>query len=218
MEKIFRLGADRFIKAMKEISLEAYEANSEYLFSDRMPEDDSLSFSLLKIIYSYVIESRSKRDWKTVTILYYLYEVASSGEILFMKTKNNLDEIEKVKKALRDDRQNVINQVVLAGMVLEYHFRVFFAESHTKAYIKAVTEQLDMLVMMNTNMSDKVKAGVDKEKPLPVQIKEYLDSKMTGQEEAKKVMAMSLYRFIEYGERSVIMLEGSTGVGKTFLF
>ena len=41
---------------------------------------------------------------------------------------------------------------------------------------------------------------------------------MTGQEDAKKVMAMSLYRFIEYGERNVIMLEGSTGVGKTFLF
>ena len=218
MEKIFKVGADRFIKAMKEISPEAYEANREYLFRDRMPEDDSLSFRLLKIIYLYVIDTRSKRDWKTVTLLYYLYEIASSGEILFMKTKNNLDEIEMVKRVLRDNRQSVINQAVLAGLVLEYHFRVFFAGSHSKAYSKAITAQLNLLMMTDTSMVDKVKAGVDEEKPLPVRIKGYLDSKMTGQDDAKKVMAMSLYRFIQYGERSVIMLEGSTGVGKTFLF
>ena len=157
MEKIFRVGADRFIKAMKEISSEAYEANREYLFIDRIPKDDNLIFSLLKIVYSYVTETRSKRDWKTVTLLYYLYEIASSGEILFMKTKSNLDEIEEVKKVLKNHRQEVINQAVLAGMVLEYHFRVFFAGSHTRAYTKAVTAQMNLLMMADTNMVDKVK-------------------------------------------------------------
>ena len=57
--------------------------------------------------------------------------------------------------------------------------------------------------------------------PLAVKVKEHFDSSgMRGQEEAKKIVAMSVHKFVisEGKDRNPILLEGPTGSGKTFMF
>ena len=54
----------------------------------------------------------------------------------------------------------------------------------------------------------------------PLQRPEYKSSGMRGQEEAKKIVAMSVHKFVisEGKDRNPILLEGPTGSGKTFMF
>ena len=54
-----------------------------------------------------------------------------------------------------------------------------------------------------------------------MKVKEHFDSSgMRGQEEAKKIVAMSVHKFVisEGKDRNPILLEGPTGSGKTFMF
>ena len=218
MEQLFNYSTGTFIEKMKDLHDEACEAYSEYLYSDRIPYDRRICFTLLKIVYTYVMEIRSKRDRKTATLLHCLYSIASSGEVLFMRTAGNDRDVMQVKRTFPEDSQHVINMAILAGMTLVYYYRVFEERRHTAAYSKEITSGMNRLMTVNTSLIDKVKAGIEEEKPLPIRIKEYLDTKMEGHDTAKKTAAMAIYRFMEYGERMVFMLEGSTGVGKTFFY
>ena len=218
MERIFEYDEEMYMRKMKEISDEAFEAYSEFLYSNRIPEDKLLCFSLLKIVYLYVKENRSKRDWKTETLVFLLYRIALSGEIFFLSTYNNIDEIILVRDAFRDSSQPVINMAVLAGIVLEYYYRVYEEQYHTAGYSKMIRSNLKQLMSVDETMIDTTKILAKKEVPLPVRIKEYLDLSVQVQEDAKKIVSMAVYRFAEYGENTTIMLEGTTGCGKTLLF
>ena len=218
MEKIFVYDEEMFLRMMKEISAEAFEEYGEYLYINRIPEDKKLCFSLLKIVYTYVKKKRSRRDWKTATLIFYLHEIAESGEILFVRTDDNVDVVLQVRDAFREGSQLVINMAILAGTVLEYYYRVFEERYHTAGYSKMIRSEMDKLMSINTTMVDKMKTGAEREVPLTVRIKRHLDLSVQSQEDAKKIVSMAVYRFAKYGENTTIMLEGSTGCGKTLLF
>ena len=172
MEQIFINDTASFMGKMKDLSAETVEAYSEYLYSSHIPEDKRLCFALLKIVYTYVKENRSKRDWQTSTLLFFLYKIASSREVLFMRTADNAEEVRKIREAFREDSQKVINMAVLAGMNLEYYYRVFEKEYHTAAYSKMICLKMKQLMSVETTLADKVKMGIEKEKPMPVGLSE----------------------------------------------
>ena len=217
MEGLFRLDTVHFIEEMEMLQPEAFEAFGGYLVSDRIPDDLTLCTCLLKVVYTFV-KTRTKHDWKTMVLIRYLYEIALTGEILYMKTGENHEEISMIRDSMDKEMQIVVNMAVLAGMILEYYYRVFEKKNHSNTYGNGIIEAMTRLMTVDTTVVDRMKVVADEGKPLPILIKEDLDSKMTGQDEAKKIVSMALYRFMRYGERNVVMLEGPTGSGKTFLF
>lgn len=218
MEKIFVYDTEMFMIKMIELSDEAFEAYRDYIYNHCILEDTRLCFDLVKIVYTYVKHYRSKWDWKTATLIYFLLRIAASGEVLFMRTIENSNEVLQVKSVLREDSQKVVKMAVLAGMTLEYYYRVFEAQYHTAGYSKMIASRMDQLISVSRSMVDKVKMGVEEEIPMPIRIKRYLDLSVHAQEDAKKIVSMAVYRFVKYGGNNAIMLEGPTGCGKTCIF
>ena len=220
MEQIFKYSYEEFKEQMRTIMDEAMEAYGEYLIPERVPRDRDLCVRILGTVFSYMKESSTKRKWKTSGLVRLLGEIAATNEILFMRTEDNKEDVRKVKEHLLvADPEETGNLAVFAGMVLEYFCRASGSGKDPDPTLEDVREALmDLILDHDRRMVDKTKLKIQEEEPLPVQIKKYLDSLMTGQDEAKKTVAMTVYRFLKYNERSIIMLEGSTGVGKTFLY
>ncbi len=218
MEKIFNMTVSRFRNEMKKISEEAFEAYGDCLLPDKIPSDESLCFDLLGIVFAYVkIEYEEKAD--TVLLLKCLQNIIQTGEVIYMQVSGTEDMIRNSKAALTDSRQHAVNMAVLAGMILEYYFRVYERRNFGQAYHRKIRKALQNLLAESSQDIVKRKVHSDQEKkPLPICIKEHLEDTMVGQEEAKKTVALAVHDFISLGERSVVLLEGPTGSGKSFLF
>ena len=217
MERIFDYDTDTFTRKMMEMIPETLETYNGYVNQELLKSDLEMSVQFLKVILTYV-KQKPKREWKTTSLLSALHDIAQTGEILYMQTKETEEEVRILKPILTNERQYAVNRAVFGGLILTYYYKVFEKHAHTDAYGKKIEDTLCRLLMVKTDVVDKEAFSIGDESPLPIQIKEHLDGSMEGQDEAKKTISMALYRFMEYGERTVIMLEGSTGVGKSFLF
>ena len=218
MEKIFGLSVNEFKTRMKSISEEAFEAYADSLIEEKMPSDNSLSFDLLCIVFAYCRkEYREKADF--VRMLKLLQAVVSTGELIYMQTDGTEEMVRRAKSDLKENRQYVNNMAALAGMILEYYFRVFERGSFPQTRHREIKKALRALLLESSLDIVKMKKyNKPEEKPLPVCIKEHLEDTMVGQVDAKKTIALVMDDFLNHGERSVVLVEGPTGVGKSFLF
>ena len=219
MEHIFELTDKELSDRMKKMTTETVEAFKEFLVKENLPSSEKMEdcVKIIRIVISY-LKTRQEREWETAALLSLLYEITETGEILYMKTMETHQEANEIRRLLDSERQTAVNLVTFAGMLLAYYYRAHEQKRHSPEDNERVTGALYMLMNADANMINKSVFAPKEEKPMPIRIKEYLDERMTGQEEAKKTVAMAIYRFLEYDERNVLLLEGSTGVGKTFLF
>ena len=221
MERIFTGNTEFYLQNLQDIMEEALEANAAYLRKDLLPADKTPVSQLLHVVYAYV-KGKGKDELTTAGLIDCLREIAETGEVMYMRCEETEKDAAALRKAFDDGLRHTAGMAVLAGMTLEYYFNAFEKGRHDAVYGKKVTRAMKALrtavCVPYITDPDRKEPERKAEKPMPVRIKEYLDEHMTGQEEAKKVLAMAIYRYVTHGERNVVLLEGSTGVGKTFLF
>ena len=217
MEKVFNKRKEEFFCEMYRTFDETYEEYQEFIPAVPKTSDITVVLHLMTAIYLYT-KSLPETEWKTSLMIRILQDIAFDDKLEEILIKKNLDNIRTIERLQKEDKVHVQLMAIFTGMVLEYYFRIYEKQYHDEDYGREVESALYDLITLKPSKLLGADLDSKSDKPIPVRTKEYLDTVMTGQETAKKTVSMAIYRFIEYGERSVILLEGPTGVGKTFLF
>ena len=216
MEKIFNKKADEIeaaVSQVMDIARDGYEGEFD--------EDKIVVYLLfIKKVFEY-IKRKPKRNQGTAEMLKALEFIAQTGEVFFLSGSSDR-ECAFLKSCFMRNEDAVIEDIIFSGYLLWTYYGIMEAGSHTLEYTKRIDKAMNRLYDASkkdgkATLSSK-KCGNGKKLLLPVLIKRYLDQYVIGQEEAKRVVAMTVYRFIDHGCRTPIMLCGSTGCGKTLLF
>lgn len=212
MERIFKKSPLEMYGAMRYILPEAAEG-FEGKKKDR-PDSDLYRALLLKNIFTYT-KNKPDRLWKTSTMIDELTFIAKTKELHYLTAmKNTLDD--DLKKYFFEE--DSLDDIIFCGYTLWYYYRVYEQEWQSALYSELIENAFHHLVAVKEENKKQKKQAHNVKKSPAVEMKQFLDETIVGQENAKRVLAMTVHRFIQHNYRAPIMLCGPTGCGKTYLF
>lgn len=218
MELIFARDEKFFFKKMGGIAEEAAEAYQDYFKNGEPFQNKARAMQFLWAVYKFSKE-KNEAFRRTSALLQDLRNIAETGEIYYMFLRDRAEEATGLKEFMTREPENAIDQIIFAGMILEYYYRVFEKPIKPQWYTECVQKNLRRLMEVKSKkINESIKLFSDRPNMLPVKIKRMLDAKIVGQNEAKKAIAMAVHRFYNYGDRTPILMEGPTGSGKTLMF
>ncbi len=219
MERIFEGNEEQFYDKMTDIRAEAEEA-----YRDELPQKCFVlqPMVMMTLYFLTAVYSFTKRQdaslWKTKTLIVELSNIARTGEVFYLFPREQHGRAYALKKYMQRYPESVMDQLAFAGMMLEYYYRIYEKPIRTERYTRGVERALEGLLSIRKREEQDDAALKGSRKKFLMHIKHALDEEMVGQEEAKKAVAMAIYRFYFYDDRTPLMLEGPTGSGKTYLF
>lgn len=210
MERIFKKSPLEMYGAMRYILPEAAEGFEGE--KKGRPDGDLYRALLLKNVFAYT-KNKPDRLWKTSTMIDELTFIAKTKELYYLTAmKNTLDN--DLKKYFFEE--DSLDDIIFCGYTLWYYYRVYEQERQSALYSELIENAFHHLVAVKEE--NKKKQAHNVKKSPAVEMKQFLDETIVGQENAKRVLAMTVHRFIQHNYRAPIMLCGPTGCGKTYLF
>jgi len=206
-ELLFRKSREEINRVWNELEDEVLEAFYDEEERQRIAQrrKDFAKCLLTKIVY--YMKGLHEDFQNTLFALECLHMIMKTKEHYFLdfyigNTSDELDELTKDEYCM---------VVPLAGKYLIYYDHLYEAgkrNSSVNTIVKAKYEEL---------VRDSGEKKYLNSSQLPMRLKEHLDEWVIGQEKLKQSLAMKLYRFIRYGERSAMLMIGPTGSGKNFI-
>ena len=227
-EKIFKVSGEEFRKQYKE----AYESGRASL-ADKMPAEFFARTAIADEVAVLLFRYMSFLDEADKTTCRYLQEVKKlieNGKFQHLKECEGLNPqvIDMIDTLYEKRLRECCDELLCIAMTM---YRIFNMQERplqrpeykrrTEMAWRAVNKaRKDKLIELSESKKSLKESPADNI-PLAVKVKEHFDSSgMRGQEEAKKIVAMSVHKFVisEGKDRNPILLEGPTGSGKTFMF
>lgn len=231
-ERIFKITIDSFEKTRDR----AYE-EMKVAFHEIYPEEYFIRGMFYEIVSRFIFENFLLMKNGYQTTFNYLGEIKfliETGEFKHLRKKktvgdNILLENFETQFAHSFFAKYKCNELVSLALTIYYIFNIYEQATKDKNYISKVEQALEEVILtrkQKEQTADKIGDNgtiidVKNEIPLAVRIKQFFDENgMKGQENAKKIVAMSVQNFVySNGDiREPILLEGPTGSGKTLLF
>jgi ATP-dependent protease Clp ATPase subunit len=218
MEHIFEKNEEEFLGKMEDIYQETVEAYGDCFQRQELIKYKIYCFEYLRVVFKYN-KRKSPSSWRSNVLINDLASIAQTGEIYYMISDDKRRFGPVLKEFMSQYPKLALDQIVFSGMLLEYYYRVYEKEGKPEWYSRSVQRALKKLLDVKAEkINEQIKLFSDPTNRFPIKIKKLLDEQMTGQETAKKAFAMAIHRFYHYDDRTPILLEGPTGVGKTFMF
>lgn len=218
MERIFKKSECEFIRCMRKISDETAEAYVDCLCKPVILKDKNYAMQFLETVFAYN-KRKNLSCLKTSILIMDLTDIARTEEIFYMFPRDNPGCAPLLKDFMKCFPERALDQLIFAGMILEYYFRMHEKAHKPKWYTRRVRNSLrKLMAVKGERINEHTKLFTGHASMLPIQIKKVLDEKIIGQDTAKKAMAMAIHRFYHYNDRTPVLLEGPTGSGKTLLF
>ena len=226
-EKIFKVSGEEFRKQYKE----AYESGRASL-ADKMPAEffarTAISDEVAVLLFRYM-SFLDEADKTTCRYLQEVKKLIENGKFQHLKECEGLNPqvIDMIDTLYEKRLRECCDELLCIAMTM---YRIFNMQERPlqRAEYKRRTEMAwravnkarkDKLIELSERKKSLKESPADNI-PLAVKVKEHFDSSgMRGQEEAKKIVAMSVHKFVisEGKDRNPILLEGPTGSGKTLL-
>lgn len=227
-EKIFKVSGEEFRKQYKE----AYERGRASL-ADKMPAEffarTAISDEVAVLLFRYM-SFLDEADKTTCRYLQEVKKLIENGKFQHLKECEGLNPqvIDMIDTLYEKRPRECCDELLCIAMTM---YRIFNMQERplqrpeykrrTEMAWRAVNKaRKDKLIELSERKKSLKESPADNI-PLAVKVKEHFDSSgMRGQEEAKKIVAMSVHKFVisEGKDRNPILLEGPTGSGKTFMF
>ena len=227
-EKIFKVSGEEFRKQYKE----AYESGRASL-ADKMPAEffarTAISDEVAVLLFRYM-SFLDEADKTTCRFLQEVKKLIENGKFQHLKECEGLNPqvIDMIDTLYEKRLRECCDELLCIAMTM---YRIFNMQERplqrpeykrrTEMAWRAVNKaRKDKLIELSERKKSLKESPADNI-PLAVKVKEQYDSSgMRGQEEAKKIVAMSKHKFVisEGKDRNPILLEGPTGSGKTFMF
>ena len=231
-EKIFKTyrSGGEFRQKFKEYKREMVESYIVHkrMYPSRYAEESEMVNNDLELAVFDMIVTMEKNAQITSNYIVVVANMIHSEELMFLRLFGIPDRIEALNEWYHQAPENkrcVENTLMGGALTMLYIYNKCEREEQDAQESYKVDKAMRLLMSAikekewNEN-NERAGDDLDLKIPLALRIKQHLDAGMYAQETAKKNVAVSVSNFIESrgAERMPILLEGSTGSGKTLIY
>ena len=227
--KTYRSGV-QFRQTFREYKREMIETYimEKRLYPFRYAEESERVNNDLELAVFDMVTSMEKSAQSTANYVVVVANMIYSEELMFLSLftiPGRIETIDKFYHQTPENKRCVENTLMGGALTMLYIYNECEREEQDAQESYKVDKA--MRILMSTikekewNENERRTGDdLDLKIPLALRIKQYLDAGMYAQETAKKNIAVSVANFIESrgAERMPILLEGSTGSGKTLIY
>ncbi|MCI6464225.1 MAG: AAA family ATPase [Faecalicatena sp.] len=214
MERLLQMETYKFKEALQDIMEEAVEAH--YKNKDELEEMEKAdALHILTCVFRYVKMFKSELQ-TTEEMIKQLKQILFTYEFAYIVGQTGYIWGNRLCKEIRAGKKK--KAIVFAAQWLEYYFRVYERPAHEVQYssIVVLLAELEYLAMRQNEGRGPCE-DTQCSSEFPMELKAYLDQYVVGQDTAKKRLAMTVYHYLRYGDRTPLLMIGPSGSGKNYL-